>query len=88
MTGTVFRLNGELGYYIDSVRVAESLGIDITSVEYEKWRLDLIEYSHKSNIYSYYPIEEKNPNNYEVRINVDWYRYYEIINIIGGLSDV
>lgn len=77
--------NEERRLYVTSVDLAQHLGIPLDSREYENMRNRLIDYSHKSSIFSTYQLGETNPNKYTLRVNLDWYLYSDIKEIMTEL---
>ena len=74
-------INGIRGAYTNTVDLYQYLN---PNIDYEDFRISLIDYSCKSSTYSYYKRGETNPDKYEYRVNVDWYEYKTIINKLGS----
>ena len=75
-------INGVRGLYTNTIDLYKYLNPDM---DYEDFRMSLIDYACKSSIYSYYKMRETNPDKYEYRVNVDWYEYKIIKTIINKL---
>jgi hypothetical protein len=87
MKTTIIRLNNERAReYITSYDLAKSLEIDVCSREYEVMRDKLIDFSHKTSIFSIYPMGETNAKKYSLRCNVDWYLFIDIKEIMLALN--
>lgn len=83
MKQTIINLNDNgKKRYTTTVDVARELGISLGSSEYEALRDKLIDYSHKSSIFSYYETGETNPDKYSLRCNNDWYYAQDIEKIM------
>ena len=79
MKTTTIKLNGKEGVYTTTVDLYQYLGLD---VDYEEFRLSLLNYACKSSIYSYYKEGELNPKKYQFRANNDWYEAKKILEIL------